>query len=434
MNDFSFIRLEPTLEKALDTRINRNAEILYYNQIQLSPSESYRQITNVKDGISFGGNYQVFLCYSSGDEILEITSKIDISEFTDANGKKQIKLVINPIEEDFYNTEVIFKLKHTVSDAVWYSNIVTITNNNIHKTTLFQYKAFDRFNNIDYNQLTVNEYLSIRLNCYFYGASEEVKTDVYTDNSGYLRSSKAIVTNYDKYIFNAINDFTFVRLNNLLKHPVVYADGFRVTNKETLKDAEKFGSTNVFKSEFKLAINYNEKINEDTPVITINDVSLNYLTAKYDVTFENTGVLTNWRYQIKSGGVWGSENTILTPTSPLSLTITQTQPFYIRLVAKDSNGNNVYSNEYLYQTNSKISLNSLSVVGGCVTFNFTKQSGYNPPAITFNSRKNGGVIIPNTGSATSPRTVCGLTAGNYIMWLSEVETGVKSNILSFTIT
>ena len=248
MNDYSFIRLEPTLSKAIDTRASSVATIFYNDQIQLATNETYLQLSNTKDGIAFNGNYSVIICDCVGTELLNITDKVAIEEYTDSNGVPQIAFEITQIGTDFYKRPVTLKFSHTVSNAVWYSNLIIISNYEAYKTTRFDYRTIEN----------PNFYQSIRLNCYFDRNDAEGETKEYTKIDGQKVNSTVILTEFENYIFERINSFTYRRLNKLLAMPIIYVNGNRVTNKQTLKSAERVGTTDLFGADFMLAINYDE--------------------------------------------------------------------------------------------------------------------------------------------------------------------------------
>ncbi len=256
MNDFAFIRLEPTIEEAKQSRPSAIATLGYFDQVRLSPNESYTQITNTPLGIAFDGNYEVFVCGCCGDELLDITDNVQIDEFTDNKGTKQIAFTIDNIEVDFYGNPVILKFKHTESDSVWYSNLINITDDNIHLTTRFDYRAYSDFHGTAYN--IVNKYQSIRLNCYFKGNDSESKSVEYTSIEGTKVTSRLIETELEKYRFEQLDNFTYRRLNKLLSHPVIYMNNFRATNKQTLKSTDFQNQSNFMVLDFVVAINYNE--------------------------------------------------------------------------------------------------------------------------------------------------------------------------------
>jgi hypothetical protein len=249
MNDLSFIRLEPSLSSAKYTRASSVADIFFFGQISLSPDEVYLQTTNLKDGIAFDGNYQVFVVDCDDRELLEITDRVAISEFT-SFGIPQISFEIATIGVDFYAKPVYLKFVHTVSDYKWYSNPINITNYNFKQTSRFDYKnAKDEF------------YQSIRLKTWFNVNDAESNSDEYTTFDGKKVTSRLITTELEQYIFEKLDNFTYRRLNNLLARNILYLNGNRVTNKQVLSSKDRTGDTNVFNLDFKVAIDYNETFN-----------------------------------------------------------------------------------------------------------------------------------------------------------------------------
>ena len=58
--DYSFIKLEDSLDKAKQIKISPMSSIISNEVIQLLPNEYYLQISNNSNGISFAGDYEVF--------------------------------------------------------------------------------------------------------------------------------------------------------------------------------------------------------------------------------------------------------------------------------------------------------------------------------------------------------------------------------------
>jgi hypothetical protein len=289
MNDFSFIRLEPSLELGRNTRPSSVTSIFYNTQIQLSPKEFYCQISNVKNGISFDGNYSVFVVDCAGNQLRDITNWVQLTEFS-YNGLPQIKFEIAPIGFDFYKKPVLLRFKHTVSDAVYYSNPIIISDYEIYKTSRFNYRNYKGAEAI------ANVMQSIRLNCWFDTNDAESEITEYTQIDGLKVSGRAVVTEMEKYKFEKIDNFTFRRLNHLLTSNVIYINGNRCTNKQVLSSGERLGDTNIWQQEFTVPINYNDTIN-DVPQLwddfaVVNFIPSGIFTAQIPVypnrTFNNT--------------------------------------------------------------------------------------------------------------------------------------------------
>lgn len=266
MNDYSFLRLLPDFNKAKSESLPALATIGYFNQIQLSTTGTYLQITTTPEGIAFDGNYNVFIVDCDGNHLKDITSNVAISEFTDNNGVQQIAFEITYINQDFYYKTVFLKFVHTVSDYVWYSNAILISDYKLEETTRFDYRGFTEFNGIAYNN--ADFFQSIRLRCRFELNDSESTSGQYTTFDGLKVTSRLIETEFEKYIFEEIDNFTYRRLNKLLSHQVIYVNGNRITDKQTIASSEREGDTNLFNIEFKSAINYKETF---TPAFQIHD-------------------------------------------------------------------------------------------------------------------------------------------------------------------
>lgn len=246
MQDLSFIRLEPNFPSAKYTRTSPTASIFFFGQISLSPNETYLQTTNCKNNIAFDGNYKVTIVDCNDNELQNITDNVAINERT-INGIEQIDFEIVNIGTDYYAKTVYLKFKHTVSNYVWYSNPLNITDYFSYLTSRFDYKnATDAY------------FQSIRLKTYFTVNDAESQSSQYVTYEGKKITSRLINTEFEKYIFQKIDNFTYRRLNNLLSRNVVYINGNRITDKQTLQSKEPSGDSNVFNLDFQVAIDYNE--------------------------------------------------------------------------------------------------------------------------------------------------------------------------------
>ena len=177
MNDLSFIRLEPNFNDAKFTRPSTYTLIYQYGQIILKPNSFYLQTTNCPLGIAFDGNYAVYVIDCDGVELQNITDNVAINERT-INGIPQIDFEIANIGTDYYAKTVFLKFVHTVSNYVWYSNPLNITNYYNGQVTRF-----------DYEDATDSYYKSIDLGCYFtVNDSESVSSEYVTYNGKKITS------------------------------------------------------------------------------------------------------------------------------------------------------------------------------------------------------------------------------------------------------
>ena len=321
MNDLSFIRLETTFDKAKDTRNSPVSSIIYNDAIQLLPNKTYVQVSNLKDGISFDGNYQVLLVNCKNEQLADITTKIAIEQFTDANGVPQIKYELSNLGVDFYKQSVHFKFKHTVSDAVWYSNPVIVS--------YYQKEFVTRFDYMNYDGTDVMKSISLR--CYFETNDAESSSKEYTSIDGRKVTSRLILTEFEKYKFDRIDNFTYRRLNAMLSSSIIYVNGHRMTDKVVSQSKERFADTNVFGIDFKIAVDYSEEFTAGLQVFEPLEYDLipadnNTITPsmpEYTVFFNRSVVITDTTIKARL-----YRNSVLVQTvTPTQSTNTLTLPF-----------------------------------------------------------------------------------------------------------
>jgi hypothetical protein len=256
MRDFSFLRLEPTLAKALDIYTSPVVDLYILDQIQLSPKEVYCQITNTSSGIAFNGNFEVWLIDTCGNEITEITSKVAVREFQDEQGLPQIAFELAYLSEDFYMMPICLKFVHTVSEARWYSNPFILSEYQINETTRIDYRNYFVLQGIS-PRPEVSQ--SIRLRCYFDRTEDDIETKQYYQLSTQNQiSSQPLWKRGEVYKFEYIDRFTSDRLKVALMSDLVFVDGVRVTDKPAVSDGERYGDTNAYESEFKCCKDYKE--------------------------------------------------------------------------------------------------------------------------------------------------------------------------------
>jgi hypothetical protein len=310
MNDLSFIRLEPNFNDAKYLRASTAAKIFYNGQIILCPNQTYLQTTNCPLGIAFDGNYKVTVIDCNDNELQNITSNVAINERT-INGVQQIDFEIANIGVDYYAKNVYLKFKHTVSNYVWYSNPLQITNYFDDVSSRFNYKnANDTY------------YQSITLKCFFSVNDAESNSNEYVTYEGKKITSRLITTELEQYFFDSIDNFTFRRLNNLLSRNIVYINGNRITNKQTLASKARAGDTNIFSLDFKVAIDYNDIFVEELqifdPFELINIIPSGQYTSQIPVysnrTFNNIfalpfgsngAIINNKKFNNKFSDIFG---------------------------------------------------------------------------------------------------------------------------------
>jgi hypothetical protein len=268
--DYSFIRLSK-IEQSENPAIS---QINYADCIQLATNEIYTQISNNKDGIAFDNDYSVFVVDCNDTELLDITAKVDIYEFTDTKGINQIAFTIDSIAQDFGFIPVRLKFSKTTGLDIWFTNELLITDESPQETTRFDYKS---------NDAILDIYQSIRLRCFFDRLDNETEVkDYYQITKGNTISTRALFKEVSHYKFGTITPFVFRRINMLLIQDVIYIDTFRMTNKTMVKGSERLGFSNMSEAEFKAYINTNDTyIAGLQPVFLPDYYSIDYYNLDY---------------------------------------------------------------------------------------------------------------------------------------------------------
>jgi len=372
MNDFSFIRLDQNFEKAKSENIPAIANIGYFDQIQLHPKETYLQITNTVEGIAFDGNFAVYVIDCEGKELKNITENTAIFEFTDNKGKQQIAFEIAYINADFYKRTVFLKFVHTVSDYIWYSNAITISEYQINQTTRFDYRGFSDYYGIAYNR--ANYFQSIRLKCRFEVNDVESSSSKYTSINGVSVTSRMIQTEFEKYIFEGIDNFTYRRINKLLGNSVIYINGNRMTDKVTVASDDRIGNTNIYDVNFKAAINYSDtftlvfQIHEPLTLIDYSPFGNHtLLSLPNDINGQFNRNITELTGTIKL--IDNSDDSVIHTFTETTITTA------LNLITADITGLILANGSYKVVVSSGLFLSDLGEIFNGFEWNFTVSSG-----------------------------------------------------------
>ena len=246
--DYSFLKLyKNDFPSALK---NDNLDLFaipYSGFIQMSTKDVFLQISNCKENIAFGGNLKAEIINNCQEALLDITDDFFYKEFTNSKGIKQIAFSFGNIGVEFYET-VHLKLSHTFSDNVWYSNPFIISDNLLENTTLFLYKNESYFNGVDYDR--ANYFQKIRIAVWQDDVDIQEESEEYTQLSGYVISSRKVITNIQKFCMYACDIFTYKRLVNLLSHDIIYSNNYRITNKPKVTKGERKIDSNFFEVNF----------------------------------------------------------------------------------------------------------------------------------------------------------------------------------------
>ena len=264
--DYSFLRLKDNLTDAVNIGDSPVVTNVFYN-IQLLPDKTYCQITNVDGGLSIDNDAEIFVIDVCGNVLSDITDKVFIEEFFDGNGDRQLAIEYVNLNVDFYRTPVCIKFKQILSNAEYFTNPFYLTSYQSERTVFFKYKNIDDFMSIGYSN--AQKFQSISLMMYFdIPIDESEVSDYFQISTNNLISARALIKDYEQYKIEQINRFTFVRLNLLLKHEIVYIDDVRITNKPIIESSERLGDSNYFASTMVVDKNYKDVSGYDFQLFT----------------------------------------------------------------------------------------------------------------------------------------------------------------------
>jgi hypothetical protein len=260
--DYSFIRLKPSLAEATNIDTSIYCTLPYYGQVRIATDDKIRQMSNVKEGIGFNDNIEVFVANLCGENLLDITNNTGIQHFTGEYGTPQIAFEIAYIGQDFYFEPVILKFVHVTTNKIYYSNPIFITNEDKDKTFALDYWNSFNFQGISYENAPFKQ--SIRLSGGF------ISTDNKNEVGGYYQQTRETSVSFrgqfkrfEKYLLERYDRLSLEALEVALFHENIYINGNKVTDKPIPKTGEPSADTNLINSEFVCAINYdNTYVNE----------------------------------------------------------------------------------------------------------------------------------------------------------------------------
>ncbi len=312
--DYSFLKLYNSIDEALNDDLFKDKQLSYYIPVQLSPNEAYSQKTNYEGGISFQNNFTIEIVDSCESVLKDITSNVFIEEFTDAVGLNQCKIEIININEDFYGRAVFIRFTNNAGNDVYYTRPIKITNKDIEKTFRFDYK--DNSNSVGLSYENSDFEQSIRLNCKFKDFNNKSDVSDYRQAStGLTISGLEKMSLAQDFMSEQMDTFTFIRLQKLLFHNIIYMDGVRVTNKPILEQGGRIGQSNLMKASFTAFKDYNDK--KDYEYQIFGGLQLLNLYPQGNYTLSNLGeeiiFQFNTNIQINTGSlsVYTSANDLI---------------------------------------------------------------------------------------------------------------------------
>lgn len=271
MTDFSFLRLSNDFATAKYDAMHES-EYYYNGGVCLHPKEKYLQITNSSTDIAFDDSYKVELVDCHENILLDITSKVFITEFQDNKGVYQIAYEILPILQDFYYKELYLKFTHLDSTLRLYSNNFLLTAELEKESFRLDYKSYSIYKGTNY--VLADYYQSIRLCGYYNAIAEKKESQTYTQLNGKVRKSRVIQDFAYTYEIDEINSFVYERLSIALESDLVFLNGQRITNLGELNAGERIGKTNFFSATFEIQFEnefYND-VNQFAPIFNYTEL------------------------------------------------------------------------------------------------------------------------------------------------------------------
>lgn len=144
---------------------------------------------------------------------------------------------------------MFLRLTHLTSDNIWYSAGFYVTQNNVGETTRIAYKAERYFSGVDYAIFPY--FQTIRLRCFGNDIDPSTDAEETVGIYGAVHSLRQITTKVDKHVFHYCNEFIYNRILEVLKHPIVYIDGYRHnTGAQKLSKGERWVPSPFFECSF----------------------------------------------------------------------------------------------------------------------------------------------------------------------------------------
>jgi hypothetical protein len=378
--DYSFLKLYNSIDDALNDNRFKDVGISYYTNIQLFNDEPYLQTTNYEGGISFSSDFDAYVVDDCGNTLKDITDYVFMEEFVDEQGQTQVKIEILGLNINYYGRAVFIKITANVTTDSYYTRPIKITNKQANKTYRIDYKNNTNLEGLSY--VNADCYQSIRLSMKFTGYSNSSEVgEYYQISTGNNISTRFLKNIGESFLVENIDTYTFIRLQELFLHDVIYIDGRRVTNKPVLEQSDRIGHSNLFKATFTAFFNDNDTYAYDYQVF--DGVEL------ISVSPEGDGVLCDFQNTIKA-----------TFNYPISIE-TGSLDIY-----DSSTGILIYS----YDASELYVLDENTLAGDNLSFHINEEASY---YVLMDSSLVEVLGIPFEGIANSDAWVFALTDGEY---------------------
>lgn len=378
--DYSFLKLHTSLDNALDLGDFKTSQFAYATSIQLSPNETYSQITNVSGGIAFDNTYDVEIVNSCDESLKDITNNTFFEQFIDVNGDTQTKIEIVNIGQDFYGKAVMIRIKNTVGSDSWYTNPIKITDRGILKTVRFDYTNITNLYGISYEQAS-NFVQSIRLNCeYSKPLNNSEAGQYYQISNKNTISTRFLRKTGHEFKCHTISLFALDRLQKIFEHDTIYIDGLRITDNPIVAYGDRIGYTDLVTCTFSIYRNdedtfsYSYQIFDGLNYVSFTPFSY-YVTGtsftKYRITFDNNITLGTGTVLL-----YNDSNTLIETFTETDMTVVS--DIYLDIDVVGTNGESPSDDTYyLHVSGGLVSFIGVpnEAIEDTTTWTFTLQAG-----------------------------------------------------------
>ena len=253
--DYSFLRLRDNLTDALNLSESPAVKLQYIGQVQLLPTETYLQITNSPTSINIS-SYEVHIVDTCGNVLQDVSDYVFIDSFTDTNGINQIKWeFINQFE--YYTKPICLRFTETSNGNTWFTNAFLSTAYESQYTIRFDYKNNGYHYGTQYNR--ANNYQSVRIRAYYNNSINESERSEYheitTDRTVPNRNIRKIK---QRYILQDFDDWTVLRLENMLSCNEIYVNNVRTYSTTPIEFVEREMDSNISEQEMILNNDYEQ--------------------------------------------------------------------------------------------------------------------------------------------------------------------------------
>lgn len=260
MTDNSLIRLLSDFNAAKRTLNPHLSQINYESHIVFRPDRIYRIQTNTPQGISFDGEYAAYLVDCNDVVLGEITNRVGIYGFVNSrSGLNQVEIEFAPLNVDFGYKPVFLRIEKPFTTIVWYSNPITVTAATPENYTELAFRGYGNIMGFDYLNASYMQIVGIRA-AFDDIADESESAEYYQITREHDITARVLPREIDVYTFEPFASAWVVRkVNAIFRHPVVYVDGVRITNKPLITSDKRLGASNAKVSSFNV-----QKDEEDT--------------------------------------------------------------------------------------------------------------------------------------------------------------------------